>query len=289
MEKYWQNPEWRAWVQGNTGSQGTRLGLHGILNFNHLHFHHQQNVPKMYGYIAEGNECVLFVQWQLMRSLMHLYHRNCEWSCLLWFPGAESSSTVMPFNGINPRSVVLLNNASIHHTHRTIELIQSVGALVHFIPPYSPDLDPVEELFSKVKAFLKENDEAIQAAAWDYKLWHYPTQTTTHFIRGMEGEEEFQISFVQRVALHCTLDSLCNLHLIQWGHEIHPGSRDLTAFCYKLDHIQEAGILLLFATSWTRNSHLRYYLIHPGGNQGAHIYLIVHLCSHFEVLTAFWV
>ena len=71
---------------------------------------------------------------------------------------------LMPFNGINPRSVVLLDNASIHHTHRPIELIQSVGALVHFIPPYSPDLDPVEELFSKVKACLKENDEAIQAA-----------------------------------------------------------------------------------------------------------------------------
>ena len=70
----------------------------------------------------------------------------------------------MPFNGINPRSVVLLDNASIHHTHWPIELIESVGALVHFIPPYSPDLDPVEELFSKVKACLKENDEAIQAA-----------------------------------------------------------------------------------------------------------------------------
>ena len=71
---------------------------------------------------------------------------------------------LMPFNGINPRSVVLLDNAYIHHTHRPIELIQSVGALVHFIPPYSPDLDPVEELFSKVKVCLKENDEAIQAA-----------------------------------------------------------------------------------------------------------------------------
>ena len=71
---------------------------------------------------------------------------------------------LMPFNVINPRSVVWLDNASIHHTHRPIELIESVGALVHFIPPYSLDLDPVEELFSKVKACLKENDEAIQAA-----------------------------------------------------------------------------------------------------------------------------
>ena len=73
-------------------------------------------------------------------------------------------SQLMPFYGINPRSVVLLDNASIHHTHRAIELIQSVGALVHFIRLYLPDLDPVEELFSKVKACLKENDEAIKAA-----------------------------------------------------------------------------------------------------------------------------
>jgi len=63
-----------------------------------------------------------------------------------------------------PSSVVLMDNASIHHTSKAIELIQSVGALAHFIPPYSPDLDPIEELFCKVKACLKENDEAIQAA-----------------------------------------------------------------------------------------------------------------------------
>ena len=70
----------------------------------------------------------------------------------------------MPFNGINPRIVVLLDNASIHHTRQPIELIESVGALVHFILPYSPDLDPIEELSSKVKACLKENDEAVQNA-----------------------------------------------------------------------------------------------------------------------------
>jgi len=40
-------------------------------------------------------------------------------------------------------------------TDRVISHIQSTGALVHFIPPYSPDLNPIEECFSKVKAFLK--------------------------------------------------------------------------------------------------------------------------------------
>ena len=69
---------------------------------------------------------------------------------------------LLPFNGVNPRSVVLLDNASIHHTARPVELIQSVGALVHYLPAYSPDLNPIEEMFSKVKACLRENDEAIQ-------------------------------------------------------------------------------------------------------------------------------
>lgn len=69
---------------------------------------------------------------------------------------------LLPFNGSNPRSVVFLDNASIHHVSHAIYLIQSVGALVHFLPPYSPDLNPIEELFSKVKAVLKENDQAIQ-------------------------------------------------------------------------------------------------------------------------------
>ncbi len=56
---------------------------------------------------------------------------------------------LMPFDGINVQSVVILDNRSIHHTRRAVNLIQSTGALVHFLPPYSPDLSPVEEMFSK--------------------------------------------------------------------------------------------------------------------------------------------
>jgi len=70
---------------------------------------------------------------------------------------------LLPFNGVNPHSVLLMDNALIHHTDRVISLIQSTGALVHFIPPYSPDLNPIEECFSKVKAFLKEHDNEMQA------------------------------------------------------------------------------------------------------------------------------
>jgi transposase len=63
-----------------------------------------------------------------------------------------------PFNGMNSRSIVVLDNAAIHHTDGVVDLIESTGALVQFLPPYSPDLNPIEEAFSKVKANLKANE-----------------------------------------------------------------------------------------------------------------------------------
>ena len=54
---------------------------------------------------------------------------------------------LLPFNGINPRSVVILDNAAIHHVESAINLIEETGALAIFLPPYSPDLMPIEERF----------------------------------------------------------------------------------------------------------------------------------------------
>lgn len=70
---------------------------------------------------------------------------------------------IMPFDGRNPNSVVILDNASIHHIERLHDIITGVGARLCYLPPYSPDLMPLEEVFSKVKYFLKENDNAYLA------------------------------------------------------------------------------------------------------------------------------
>ena len=66
---------------------------------------------------------------------------------------------LMPFNGSNPHSVVIMDNCSIHHTMNIVESIQEVGALVHFLPPYLPDFQPIEETFSKMKTELKLLEE----------------------------------------------------------------------------------------------------------------------------------
>ena len=69
---------------------------------------------------------------------------------------------LMPFNGSNPNSIVILDNASVHKCEEVAERINGVGTLLRLIPPYSPDLTPIEELFAEVKGYLKANDAVVK-------------------------------------------------------------------------------------------------------------------------------
>ena len=62
---------------------------------------------------------------------------------------------LMPFDGHNPNSIVVLDNCAIHHIAEVKTMLEEVGVLVHFLPPYSPDFNPIEEAFSKVKSQMK--------------------------------------------------------------------------------------------------------------------------------------
>ena len=66
---------------------------------------------------------------------------------------------LMPFNGSNPRSIVVIGNASTHHIDKVVQLVSGDGALQWFLPPYSPDLEPV---FSQVKSYLNNNSVAYR-------------------------------------------------------------------------------------------------------------------------------
>ena len=77
------------------------------------------------------------------------------------------------FDGKNPRSVVLMNNASIHHLEQVEEIITGVGARLHFLPPYSPDLMPLEEVFAKIKRHLTEHDTLFYIPLVDKPLIEY--------------------------------------------------------------------------------------------------------------------
>src|SRR5208283_838362 len=66
--------------------------------------------------------------------------------------------------------IVVLDNLSAHKHAEAISMIESVGAVAWFLPPYSPDLNPIEKMWSKVKQFLRSTkartiDALIKAIA----------------------------------------------------------------------------------------------------------------------------
>ena len=56
---------------------------------------------------------------------------------------------------LNPGSVVILDNLSTHKSPRAAEALKEAKSWFLFLPPYSPDLNPIEQAFSKLKAHLR--------------------------------------------------------------------------------------------------------------------------------------
>ena len=69
---------------------------------------------------------------------------------------------MMPYDGQNPNSILVMDNCSVHHVHEVVDLIQQSGILLFFLPPYSPHLNPAEEAFSYIKGYLKKHDTLLQ-------------------------------------------------------------------------------------------------------------------------------
>ena len=60
--------------------------------------------------------------------------------------------------------ILIMDNASVHKGERVQELISKVGALLRFLPAYSPDLNPIE-VFAEAKGYLKANDGVLKATS----------------------------------------------------------------------------------------------------------------------------
>jgi transposase len=63
--------------------------------------------------------------------------------------------------------VVIVDNLSSHKRTRTRQLIEAAGATLLFLPPYSPDLNPIEMIFSKIKQLLRSMACRTRDALWN--------------------------------------------------------------------------------------------------------------------------
>ena len=83
-----------------------------------------------------------------------------EAACLV-FDGATDTACFEAYIGqclvptLRPGDIVVMDNLGCHKTAEVERLVRSAGAEVWYLPPYSPDMNPIERLFSKLKEALR--------------------------------------------------------------------------------------------------------------------------------------
>jgi len=87
---------------------------------------------------------------------------SCEVMAALYTSGSVDSQIFLHFleyslgPNLKPKQTVILDNVSFHKVKGVKELIESTGAKVLYLPPYSPDLSPIENMWSKIKSYLRK-------------------------------------------------------------------------------------------------------------------------------------
>ena len=68
---------------------------------------------------------------------------------------------------LSPGDVVVMDNLPAHKVAGVEEALVAAGASVLYLPPYSPDLNPIEQMFAKLKALLRKAATRTRDALWD--------------------------------------------------------------------------------------------------------------------------
>ncbi len=68
---------------------------------------------------------------------------------------------------LRPGDIVIMDNLSSHKRPAVRERIQAAGATLRFLPPYSPDFNPIEKAFSRLKAMLRKIGERTVSGLWN--------------------------------------------------------------------------------------------------------------------------
>jgi transposase len=85
-----------------------------------------------------------------------------------------------------PGDIVVMDNLSAHKVPGIREAIEAAGASLLYLPPYSPDFNPIEQLFAKLKALLRKAAERSVEDLWNrigYLLEAFTSSECTNYFR----------------------------------------------------------------------------------------------------------
>jgi transposase len=121
------------------------------------------NMARRYGRCPRGERLVSAVphgHWHTTTFVGALRHDRLTAPCV--FDGPMNAECFRAYveqclaPTLQPGDIVILDNLSSHKVAGIREAIEATGARLRYLPPYSPDLNPIEQFFAKLKAALRK-------------------------------------------------------------------------------------------------------------------------------------
>jgi transposase len=132
------------------------------------------NMTWRYGRAPRGDRLVASAphgHWKTSTFLAALRHDQITAPCVIDGPinGTAFRAYVEQFLAptLTPGDIVVMDNLGSHKVIGVREAIEAKGASLIYLPPYSPDLNPIEQVFAKLKARLRSTAARTVDALWD--------------------------------------------------------------------------------------------------------------------------
>ena len=131
-------------------------------------------MARRYGRCPKGQRLTMAVphgHWKTTTFLAALRHDRIDAPCVIDGPmnGELFRAYVEQFLAptLSPGDIVVMDNLPAHKVKGVAEAITARGAELRYLPPYSPDLNPIEQLFAKLKALLRKAAARSVDKLWD--------------------------------------------------------------------------------------------------------------------------
>jgi transposase len=132
------------------------------------------NMTRRYGRAPRGQRCIGSAphgHWKTTTFVAGLRHRQLTAPLVADGPmdGEMFLAYLRQFlcPTLRPGDIVILDNLASHKVAGVKQAIAAVGAKLLYLPPYSPDLNPIEKLFAKLKALLRKAGKRTVEALWN--------------------------------------------------------------------------------------------------------------------------
>jgi transposase len=131
------------------------------------------NMTRTCGWSQRGEPLIAKVphgHWKTLTFLAGLRRDSIVAPCVLDGPINSIAFTAWVQQSLvptlKPRDIVILDNLGSHKGKPVRDAIRDVGAHLFFLPPYSPDLNPIEMMFAKLKLLVRKAEERTVETTW---------------------------------------------------------------------------------------------------------------------------